>query len=205
MAHVNHFLGAAGKRSTHCVAQVPRRSAVLAGLLLLLWTMACPASDAQDAQLLESRIKAAFLYRFASYVDWPEAAFAQSEMPLTIAVIGADTIAVELARVVADRRVNNRGVIVRRFATGDTVGNAHILFIGNNASAQLDRLLRAARPHPVLTVTESEGALAQGSVINFVIVDQRVRFEISRESAGRNRLKLSSRLLDVAQHVVEGQ
>ncbi len=205
MAHVSHFFRAFGKRCTCRVAPVPRRRAVLAGLLLLLWTVACPASDAQDAQLLEARIKAAFLYRFASYVEWPEAAFAQSEMPLTIAVIGADTIAAELARVVADRRVNNRGVIVRRLTTGESVANAHILFIGNNASAQLDRLLRAARPHPVLIVTESEGALAQGSVINFVIVDQRVRFEISRESAGRNQLRLSSRLLDVAETVVEGR
>ncbi len=177
---------------------------MLAGLFLLLWVVACPASDAQDARLLESRIKAAFLYKFAGYVEWPETAFAQSGMPLTIAVMGADSIAVELVRVVAGRRVNDRDVIVRQLATGDPVASAHILFIGNSVSAQLDRLLRAARPRPVLTVTESEGALAQGSVINFVMVDQRVRFEISRVSAGKNQLRLSSRLLDVAQHVVEG-
>lgn len=204
MAHVNHLLRAAGRHGIPCVAHAPRRRAVLAGLslLLLLWAAACPASDAQDARLLESRIKAAFLYKFAGYVEWPETAFAQSGMPLTIAVMGADSIAVELARVVAGRRVNDRSVIVRQLATGDPVASAHILFIGNSASAQIDRLLRAARR--VLIVTESEGALAQGSVINFVMVDQRVRFEISRVSAGKNQLKLSSRLLDVAQNVVEG-
>lgn len=179
---------------------------MLAGLCLTLcaagWRLP-EARSAEDPELLEAQIKAAFLYKFAGYVEWPKTAFAQTETPFTIAVMGANPVAVELVRVVTGRRINDRNVIVKRLATGDPVAGAHILFIGSDMSAQLDRLLQATRPQPVLTVTETEGALAQGSVINFVVSDRRIRFEISRRAADRNQLKLSSRLLAVAQHVEE--
>lgn len=200
MAHVIRQPLIAAGHSAVCAA---RRRALATGLALLAGAAGWQASvvqAAEDAGLLEAQIKAAFLYKFASYVEWPETAFAQPDTPLMIAVMGADLVASELVRAVASRRVNDRDVIVKRLATGDPVAGSHILFIGSSASAQLDKLLRAARP-PVLTVTESEGALAQGSVINFVVADRRVRFEISRGSASKNRLRLSSRLLAVARHV----
>lgn len=174
--------------------------AVLAALLLV-WTVSCFAAD---AGLLESRVKAAFLYKFADYVEWPDSVFAQSDTPITIAVIGADTVAAELARAVEGRKVDDRTVIVKRLKPGDPLSGVHILFVGSGAAAQTGAWLQAARSQAILTVTESEGALAQGSVINFVVVDRRVRFEISRDSANKNKLRLSSRLLAVAQHVTEG-
>lgn len=169
--------------------------------LLLVWTVSCFAAD---AGLLESRVKAAFLYKFADYVEWPDSAFAQPDTPITIAVIGADTVAAELGRAVEGRKVDDRAVVVKRLKPGDSLSGVHILFVGSGA-VQTGPLLQAARPQAILTVTESEGALAQGSVINFVVVDRRVRFEISRDSANKNKLRLSSRLLAVAQHVTEGQ
>ncbi|MGP1665302.1 MAG: YfiR family protein [Rhodanobacter sp.] len=175
-------------------------------MALLILTAVWPAADviaAEGAESIELRVKAAFLYKFASYVEWPESAFAQPETPFTIAVIGADPIATELKQVVFGRSVNGRPVTVRQFRPGESIAGVHILFFGSSVAPQLGSLLKAVRPFPVLTVTESEGALAEGSVINFVLIDQRVRFEISRESASRSKLRLSSRLLAVAQHVTE--
>lgn len=170
-------------------------------LLLLTWASGCFAAE---SGVLESRVKAAFIYKFVDYVEWPDTAFAQPNTPVTIAVIGADTVAAELAQVVEGRKVNERAVIVKRLKPGESLSGVHILFVGSGAVAQPAPLLQAARPLSILTVTETEGVLAQGSVINFIVVDRRVRFEISRDSASKNKLRLSSRLLAVAQHVVEG-
>lgn len=180
---------------------------MLAGLCFVLcaagW-MSPEARSAEDPELLEAQIKAAFLYKFAGYVEWPKTAFALPETPFTIAVMGDNPVAVELVRVVTGRRINDRNVIIKQLGMGDPVAGAHILFIGSDMSAQLARLLQTMRPQPVLTVTETEGALTQGSVINFVVSDRRIRFEISRGAADRNQLRLSSRLLAVAQHVEDG-
>lgn len=201
-----HLISRSCAADRHAGPGALRRRVIMVALAFVLcvagWR-SLEARSAEDAGQLEAQIKAAFLYKFAGYVEWPQTAFAQPETPFTIAVMGADPVAVELVRVVAGRRVNDRDVIVKRLASSDSVAGAHILFIGGGVSAPLDQLLQAARPLPVLTVTETEGALAQGSVINFVVSDRRVRFEISRGSADRSRLRLSSRLLAVAQHVEE--
>lgn len=154
--------------------------------------------------MLEQRVKAAFLYKFAAYVDWPATAFARPDTPFTIAVAGAEPLAVELSQAVAGRSVNDRPVAVRRVKPGESLDGVHILFIAKSESARLAQLMKTAQTRSILTVTESEGALAQGSVINFVVTERRVRFEISLDSAEKSKLRLSSRLLAVAQQVHTG-
>lgn len=204
MAHVtDHFLVTSARRFA---SVFPSGGAMLMALVLLMLAAVWPTADvnaAGGAESIETRIKAAFLYKFAGFVEWPESAFAQPETPFTIAVVGADPVAVELKQAVAGRSVNGRPVAVKQLRPGESVAGVNILFLGSSVTPQLGPLLKAVQTLPVLTVTESEGALVEGSVINFVLVDQRVRFEISRESASRNKLRLSSRLLAVAQHVTE--
>ena len=162
------------------------------------------AAPAEDPENLEYRVKAAFLYKFAGYVEWPEAIFAQPTMPVTIGVMGADAVAAELSQLVVGRTVNNRAITVRRLKPGEPLTGVHILFVGGAENARLNQVLPLAQPRAILTVTESEGALAQGSVINFTVAERRVRFEISLGSAEKSKLKLSSRLLAVAQQVHTG-
>ena len=151
-----------------------------------------------DVRRDESQVKAAFLYKFTGYVEWPEGAFASADAPLNIGVIGADALAAELEQVVAGRKANDRPVLVRRLKPEDSLKGLQIVFIGQSTPPHL-------RPWPgLLVVTESEGALAQGSVINFVLVERRVRFEISLDAAEKNGLRLSSRLLAVAEKVITG-
>lgn len=159
------------------------------------------ARAADDDSTLEQRVKAAFLYQFASYVEWPPGVFAQPTTPITIAVMGADMVAAELGQVVAGRTVGGRAVTVKRVRPGESLAGVHILFVGRAESARLGQL---GQPRAILTVTETDGALNQGSIINFVLVDRRVRFEIALDSAEKSGLKLSSRLLAVAQQVQKG-
>ena len=160
------------------------------------------AAEGEDA--LEQRVKAAFLYKFAGYVDWPAASFASADTPITIAVLGAEPLAVELSQVVAGRTVNNRNLAVRRLKPGEALTGVHILFVGSAEQSRMGQLARSAQQNAVLAVSESEGALSQGSMINFVVSDRRVRFEVGLDSAEKGGLRLSSRLLAVAQQVRTG-
>jgi hypothetical protein len=162
------------------------------------------AGAAEDPVSLEHRVKAAFLYQFASYVEWPGQAFAQADTPVTIAVMGAEPLAAELKQLVTGRTVGGRPVAVRQVRPGEPLSGAHILFIGAAESARVAQLAQSSKARPMLMVTESDGALAQGSMINFVIVDRRVRFEVGLDSVEKNGLRLSSRLLAVAQQVKTG-
>ena len=159
---------------------------------------------AEEPGSLEHQVKAAFLYKFAGFVDWPAASFARPDAPLTIAVAGAETVAAELVQATTGRTVEGRTVTVKRVKSGESLAGVHILFVGKAESARLNQWVQSARPNAVLVVTESDGALAQGSVINFVIADRRVRFEVALDSAEKSKLKLSSRLLAVAQQVHTG-
>jgi hypothetical protein len=159
------------------------------------------AGAADDPGILEHRVKAAFLYKFASYVDWPASSSPRPGEPFTIAIVGSEPIADELSKMVTGRTLNDRPVVVKRLKAGESLTNVHILFIGERENMRLQSLVLNAQAQSILTVTESEGALNQGSVINFVVPERKVRFEISMESAERSKLKLSSRLLAVAQQV----
>lgn len=179
---------------------------LLAGAGILAWFLGSPvwlARAAEDAGLSEHRIKAAYLYQFARYVEWPEGSFAEPDAPLTIAVVGADEIAAELSQMVAGRTVDGRTISVKRLKAGDALADIHVLFIARGASAPLLKVAQA-RSRSILTVTESVEAFARGSIINFTATDRRVRFEISLAAAEKSRLKLSSRLLAVAQQVHTG-
>ncbi len=78
----------------------------------------------------ERGVKAAFLYKFVAYVDWPATAFSQADAPIVIGVVGADDIAAELQQSTTSRTVNNRPIVVRRMRDGDSLAGLHMLFIG---------------------------------------------------------------------------
>jgi hypothetical protein len=184
----------------------PRRAALLL-IAMLAWAACQPTRvwGADDPQIIEDRVKAAYLYRFAEFVEWPESVFARRDTPLTIGVLGSDSFASELMLAVTGRKINDRAVTVRRLKPGEPVTGVQILFIEKDESASLKQLAQVAQSQSILTVTESDEALSHGSVINFIVVDQRIRFEISLESAERSKLRLSSRLLAVAQGVRAGR
>jgi hypothetical protein len=172
---------------------------------LLLFTVALLAAPvparAQDAPVTEESVKAAFLYKFPAFVEWPAPVLEREDDAVVIGVFGGDDVFAELS-LIATARKPGRPVVVRKLREGSSLAGTHVLFIGSRERGRAPEMLRAAQQAGVLTVTEWDGALRMGSMINFVTgADGRVRFEISLEPAEKSRLRLSSRLLAVAQQV----
>ncbi|WP_182915803.1 YfiR family protein [Massilia cavernae] len=185
------------RRSLSPVVILRRLCACAAVLAVFAWST--PIATGADVGT-ERGIKAAFVAKFIGYVDFPATAEPVAG-PLVIGVVGADDIAAELARIVATRGGAVRPVTVKRMDADDPLEDVDVLFVGLSEAERAERLLRAAATQGILTITEFDGALRQGSVINFRIVNERVRFEVSLGAAERANLKLSSRLLSVAYHV----
>jgi hypothetical protein len=147
-----------------------------------------------QSQALERRVKAAFLYKFLGYTEFPAA--------VTIVVAGSDEMLSELGAITAGRSVNNRPIAVRALRENEANGVAHLLFVAGSDCTRTRGAIRATRA--LLVVTECDNGLQQGSVINFRIVDDHVRFDVALDAAERNGVKLSSRLLTVANRVSKG-
>lgn len=152
----------------------------------------------------EERVKAAYLYRFPNYVEWPASSFAKPESPYIIGISGDDNVVDELARISAGRMINNRPVAVKKLQGSELPSGIHLLFIGRSERSRLPQLAKQANGKPILIVTETDGALTQGSMINFRIADDRVRFEVALDVAEKAELKLSARLLALALSVTKG-
>lgn len=171
------------------------RSAATAALL------AAPTLDAaaQETVYDADQVKAAFLYHFGTYVQWPTPA--PDTDPITIAVLDEPAISAQLAAFLPGRRIAGRVVEVVSIDAIDEVGGAEIVFIGPRQNERLEELIAALEQRPALVVTDAEDGLDQGAMVNFTIVDSRVRFEISVPRAEEAGLRLSSRLLSAALRV----
>ncbi|WP_020680088.1 YfiR family protein [Marinobacterium rhizophilum] len=177
---------------------------LLVTLLLLGSCMITPATGlAREAanSATETRIKAAFLFKFCHYVTWPDSAFPASDSPINIGVIGSDDIARELQQAVAGRSIQQRPLHVRTYTAATLPDDIQLLYVGAAARAAAPRWLASLQGKPVLVVTDSRNGLDRGSSINFEVDGDRVRFDISLSAAQAHQLKLSSQLLSVARQV----
>lgn len=146
----------------------------------------------------ECSVKAAYLYQFLSYVEWPPEAFDGRDAPLVVGLFGADAVLADFERVAGGRRVNGRPLQVRRLAAGEPPDGVHLLFLGRSAPTT-GPAVWALGGRPVLVVTDLPSGLPEFGALNFVTVDQKIRFEASQRNAERAGLKLSSRLLLLAE------
>jgi len=178
------------------------RVAAAAGLLFF-GAQANLASSA-DVQMAEYQIKAAFLCKFANYVEWPAQPAARPDSPFGIGVLASDAVVDELMRAAVGQSVNGRPIAVRRLAQGEPIDGLGIIFIARSHAARLEQTLAATKEQPILTVTESDQGTAVGSMVNFVVVADKVRFDIALQRAELSNLKISARLLAVAR-VVTGK
>jgi hypothetical protein len=160
----------------------------------------CLASSPTRAQITESAVKAAYIYRFVEYVSWPAQSFRTPDEPIVIGVVQEPDIAAELARLTQDRTVHNRRLSVIP-VRDDRDLPVHVLYVPRVNSARALRLVETARHHPILIVTDNADGLDSGGVINFITVGDRIQFEVSLEAARRAGLAISARLLAVALRV----
>lgn len=171
--------------------------ALLSALLCICMAAPAVAQTDPDAVAAQQRIEAAYLYKFGGYITWPDNSFAGADSPIVIGVAGADTLEADLSALVAGRAINGRSVQVRRIQPGDPLDGVHILFVGTRS----DALIADARSLPILVVADGDNGLARGAGVSFVLVDDRVRFDVALDTAQQNGLKLSALLLSVAHNV----
>jgi hypothetical protein len=142
-------------------------------------------------------VKAAFLLNFTKFVEWPAEGFADAGSPMAICVVGDAPIGQVLEQMVEGESVDGRKLVVQR--APPEPAKCQVLFIGKSEK-EVPQLL-AGLGRSVLTVGEADGFLADGGMINFVIENRRVRFDINQKAVGNSALKLSSKLFNVARQV----
>ena len=174
------------------------------GILLVATALQAQPALSQDDTALEYRVKAAFLFNFTKFVEWPAGAFVNATTPLTICVLGNDPFGAVLDETVRDKQVNNRSLAVRRISQVAETRDCRILFISNSERQQLSDITRSIQGLPVLTVGEAPEFTDAHGMIRFLIVDGKVRFIVNRRATEQAQLALSSKLLSVAQDVVGG-
>jgi hypothetical protein len=175
-----------------------RACAALAAVLALLAGLSPPPrAHAADAYS-EDEVKAAYLYRFAGYVEWADES---PERPFDIAVLGAPDVAAQLRRLLPTHKINGRSAQVREITGAAELGAAQIVYAGRGRAEFARAMLRTAHLSSLLFVTDQEGGLEAGSAVNFITIDRRVRFEVSLAAADRSGIKISSELLGVAVRV----
>lgn len=167
--------------------------------LVTALTGAVAAPAAQAEQKHEGAVaRAAYLYSFLGYIEWPSRALPLTDSPLVIGVLDADEVAAELLLTTLGRKINNRPVTIRRLQPGDSLEDIHLLYIGPGDPQQVQAVIRQVPQRWTVTVTDDGSADALAGVINFRHSDGRLRFDVSQAAAERGDFKLSSRLLSVA-------
>lgn len=173
----------------------------------LLWLVGAMilivSARAQSQTAGEYQIKAAFLYNFAKFIEWPPGDFADASGPLRICVFGQDPFGQELREITSEKAVNGHKLQIMPVVDLQLARTCHILFIASSEKAQLKRILETLQGSSALTVGDTKGFVEQGGMINFVLENDRVRFEVNHKAAGQAGLKISSKLLNVARVVVE--
>lgn len=158
-------------------------------------------SNASAQKRSPYEVKAAALYNFARFVEWPPGVFADTTSPVIIGILGDDPFDDILARTVKGKVVKGRALIIRQFKDVDDIEGCHILFISPSEKRHLGKIFSEVAEKYVLTVGETECFALQGGMIGFVIRNNKVRCEINVEATRRSALRISPKLLKVAEIV----
>lgn len=162
-----------------------------------------PAS-AQSATPTEYTVKAAFLYHFGQFVDWPAQAFRSADAPLTYCILGDDPFqgAIELA--LSGKRIGSHPTQIRHLTEVREAGVCQVLFVNAAGEKPIAEALDTLKGAPVLTVGESAHFAQEGGMIGFLLEDNKIGFEINLDAAEHAKLKISARLLALAKKVIGG-
>jgi hypothetical protein len=169
-------------------------------VLVFALLASCTNARAQDS-LPEYKVKAAYLFNFLKFVEYPPESFADPLAPIVIGVVGEDPFGSALPQVVIGKTVQGRDLVIHVYRAGEDLRGAHILFISASERKRLPAILSGLRGSSVLTVSDATGFLDVGGMIQFVNEDQRVRFAINADAAARAKLKMSSKLLSLARAI----
>lgn len=172
------------------------RAAVLAA------AVSATAAAAQDTDQ-EYRLKAAFVYQFSQFVDWPDAAWGNLE-DVELCVSGAEALRRELERLVTGESLRGLPYVVRALGPQDAVASCQVLVVTARSKGDVTELLRDTVGRPILTIGETDRFLDDGGIIRLTLAERRVRFDVSASEARRAGLRISPQLLDLARAIRGG-
>lgn len=188
--------------------------------LMVLTEAAFASEDSNQPAIREYPIKAAFIYNFIKFTDWPEKKIADSNEPIILGIIGDDPFG-DAFEPVKDKQVTGRKVLIERFKSfeeaekSDTsnkielqrkieaLRKCHLLFICSSEKDNLAEIIEALRGSSVLTVGEIPNFLVAGGIIKFLVEEDKIRFEINLDASDEAELKISSKLLRLAKRVMK--
>ncbi|HWF39093.1 MAG TPA: YfiR family protein [Candidatus Acidoferrales bacterium] len=170
---------------------------VLAAALFGLASSSWP----QDMEANEYQIKAAYLLNFPNFVDWPGAINNDLQSPVRLCLLGSDPLGSALSRMMADRLSRGRSLLLRRVFRTDPVSDCQILYIGPSESKYIPQILDSLHNVSALTVGETDKFAEQGGMIQLVMEEDRIRFKINPTAASQAGIRISSKLLALAQIV----
>jgi hypothetical protein len=172
-------------------------SPLLSCLLIFVFLTHALGGLAQE-NLSEYQVKAAYLFNFLKFVEWPKDAFTDPLAPIVIGVVGEDPFGNALPQVVIGKTVQGRDLVIRIYHVGEDLRGAHILFISSSERKRIPTILSSLRGSCVLTVADTTGFLEAAGMIQFLTENDRVRFAINVDATNQAKLKVSSKLLSLA-------
>jgi hypothetical protein len=190
---------------------------ILLFLSMTLHVMPCSAQDRSDSQQnREYKIKAAFLYNFIKFVDWPEEKTKDQNGPIIIGIVGKDPFG-DAFEPMTKKQIKGRNGLINRFEGSEkfkksskagksaieSLRKCHLIFICSSEEKNSPEIINLVDKHSVLTVGETPNMLKSGGIINFVVEENKVRFEINLTAAKNSKLKIRSQLLRLAKKVIE--
>jgi hypothetical protein len=198
---VRKVRGRSYRGSDYADGAVEARSKLFVGVIVALLCAICPTVSSAQSQVAEYRLKAAFLFHFAEFVEWPPE---NASGPFVICIVGEDPFHGDLEEAVQGKSIATRVVRIRHIKQVPEGRGCHVLFIDKDESKNVSASMSGLHQLPVLTVGESDDFLDQGGIIRMFVEDRKIRFEINQGAAETANLKISSRLLLLATAVVGG-
>lgn len=173
-------------------------------LICLALALPSRTQTAGSSDSSEYLIKAGFIYNFSNLMQWPASAFSKSDSPIVIGILGTDTFGGMLDEVLGGKKVNGRSFLVKHLKWGMELKDCNIVFVSPSETAHLEEIFHLLKGLPILTIGETPSFARRGGVINFIVVDDKVRFEVNVEAAKQADINISSRLLALAKIVPPG-
>jgi hypothetical protein len=176
------------------------KTAIVISLLLIIVIFHFPiyGLNKQDSIPTEYEVRAAFLFNFIKFVEWPEEVFKDSLSPIILGIIGHDPFGKSIDTMIKDRTIQSRKIIIKRFPGIEDYEQCHVLYVGFNEKRYQVAVLKPLEGTPVLTVGDLDDFIRLGGMINFIITGNQVGFEINLDAVEKSRLEISAKLLKLA-------
>jgi YfiR/HmsC-like len=143
-------------------------------------------------------VKAALISKFAEFVEWPQQAFSDDQDPVIFATVGDDPFRGGLDDLLSGKTIGARPILVKHFPDAEHIERCHVLFVCGSEQGRLPLIFQKLSKFYVLTISDVDDFCPKGGIIQFILEDEKVHFEINTDAADQSNIKISSRLLKLA-------